>query len=983
MVFRSRSKKDRPLTPRHRRPGIWKGLGVCVGIALCALTIVAASTTSASAATGDFIIEGRGWGHGVGMSQWGAWQGAREGKTYDQILAFYYPGATLTTAPDGARIKVRISKDPASSAYEDHFYKVYLKPTVTTAKLILQNTGSADVVVPLSVDQVVEARYTSVGGVGHVLIAGQYVFDHVFVKPDETSGRVAVSMMVGTTSTPTSYREYWDWMNLEPMSSGALYLHNYVLLDHYARGVAEIKPEWAKQSYPSYYAIEAVKAQAVAARTYAYAEYVGMGYVNDDTRDICYKGYAYELVNPEAAEAAAATDGKILMYSGVLRKAFFSSHNGGYTTATAWNDYPPSYLVSKPDPWSLAAPPAGLTAVQPGYAWTVTKSAADLGSALIGRGYVDDVGTITKVEVTARDTSDSDSHATYLRVTGTQGSDTISARSFRSALGLRSTLFSVFKEGESQRVDDNNSNIAYLGGWSRSQVSAAFGGSLVSLNSGGQVSIEFKGTYLGVVAKTAPYYGKASVTLDDGTPVMVDFYSPTVRYQRVVYNTGVLADEEHRLVVEWTGEKNSASWSTLIGLDALDLMGELKPSAYKLGLFEQSDSRITYLGQWRNAFGFYWTNAARSGAMISFWGSSIELFSPKGPGFGKAQVSIDGGAPVTVDFSAAGYLPNQRVYEKYGLSVGEHTLTMVCITPGRAIALDYLRVMKDSATPGALIANPKTTRYQQDDTGIVYTYASQWRMNRSSSASAGSYRYVNLPGASASVAFQGTHISWLGTKSYNYGKAMVVLDGGAPVTVDLYSPYKLYQQEIYDSGLLSEGEHTLCIYWLGAKASRSSNCYVSVDAFEIIGELTQADTARPITWAYDQSDPRIGYEGGWTKKWDSRTSAWSFAWAQGTGASAFMKFYGDAFELKAKKGPCYGQVQITLLNSDQEVMESKVVDLYAPSDVFRQTIYSRSGLRGGPYTLVIEATGKKDPRALLALINLDGLDLKGYLVGAP
>jgi SpoIID/LytB domain protein len=51
----------------------------------------------ASAATGDFVISGRGYGQGQGMSQWGMWQGAREGNTYKQILAFYYPGTTLTT----------------------------------------------------------------------------------------------------------------------------------------------------------------------------------------------------------------------------------------------------------------------------------------------------------------------------------------------------------------------------------------------------------------------------------------------------------------------------------------------------------------------------------------------------------------------------------------------------------------------------------------------------------------------------------------------------------------------------------------------------------------------------------------------------------------------------------------------------------------------------------------------------------------------
>ena len=53
-------------------------------------------TSSALAASGDFTITGRGYAHGEGMSQWGAWAAAREGVKYDAILAFYYPGTKLT-----------------------------------------------------------------------------------------------------------------------------------------------------------------------------------------------------------------------------------------------------------------------------------------------------------------------------------------------------------------------------------------------------------------------------------------------------------------------------------------------------------------------------------------------------------------------------------------------------------------------------------------------------------------------------------------------------------------------------------------------------------------------------------------------------------------------------------------------------------------------------------------------------------------------
>ena len=54
----------------------------------------------ASALAGSvFLVEGGGWGHGVGMSQWGAYGYAKHGWTYDRILAHYYTGTTLGPAP--------------------------------------------------------------------------------------------------------------------------------------------------------------------------------------------------------------------------------------------------------------------------------------------------------------------------------------------------------------------------------------------------------------------------------------------------------------------------------------------------------------------------------------------------------------------------------------------------------------------------------------------------------------------------------------------------------------------------------------------------------------------------------------------------------------------------------------------------------------------------------------------------------------------
>src|SRR6266487_267640 len=62
--------------------------------------VCAGSCFAAPAGSGAlFLFSGHGWGHGVGMSQYGAYGYAQHGSTYQQILAHYYPGTKLGPAP--------------------------------------------------------------------------------------------------------------------------------------------------------------------------------------------------------------------------------------------------------------------------------------------------------------------------------------------------------------------------------------------------------------------------------------------------------------------------------------------------------------------------------------------------------------------------------------------------------------------------------------------------------------------------------------------------------------------------------------------------------------------------------------------------------------------------------------------------------------------------------------------------------------------
>src|SRR5687768_3954484 len=74
---------------------------------LLGVIAIALALPSTAGASVVFLIDGRGWGHGVGLAQWGAEGFARHGWTHERILAHYYPGTRLTAvAPREVRVQI-------------------------------------------------------------------------------------------------------------------------------------------------------------------------------------------------------------------------------------------------------------------------------------------------------------------------------------------------------------------------------------------------------------------------------------------------------------------------------------------------------------------------------------------------------------------------------------------------------------------------------------------------------------------------------------------------------------------------------------------------------------------------------------------------------------------------------------------------------------------------------------------------------------
>jgi stage II sporulation protein D len=275
--------------------------------------------TPASFSVTTFVITGRGWGHGVGMAQWGAYGYAQHGVSYDKILAHFYPGTKLASAPL-AKIKVLL-------------------------------IGSARTIVVSSPDP-----FTVVDGEGirHQLAGGNYPLTpklKVKLAPDARPKALPGPLRFVPGTSPLWLAHPWRGDLIVSANGKRLSVVNSVALDSYVRGVVsnEMPYDWP---------LEAVKAQAVAARSYALTHKRGATFdVFRDTRDQVYGGIATET--PVGDQAVAATKRQILTYDGEVATTYFFSSSGGMTASFAdvfAGSKPVPYLVSVPDPYDTASP---------------------------------------------------------------------------------------------------------------------------------------------------------------------------------------------------------------------------------------------------------------------------------------------------------------------------------------------------------------------------------------------------------------------------------------------------------------------------------------------------------------------------------------------------------------------------------------------------------------------------------------------------
>lgn len=219
--------------------------------------------------------------------------------------------------------------------------------------------------------------------------------------------------------------ERWYRGELElRLLDGQIVAVNAVPLEEYLYGVvpAEMPANWP---------LESLKAQAVAARSYAVANRGRFGSRGYDLKPTVasqvYKGATAETALSNSA--VNATRGQVVTYNGQVIQAYFHASAGGYTESAdaVWGESLP-YLRPVPDFDQQA----------PRYTWQRTFSEDEIQTSLARNGH--DVGDVLHIEPLARAFS---GRVTKVRVTGSRGTRELAGEEFRHAIGLYSTLWNV------------------------------------------------------------------------------------------------------------------------------------------------------------------------------------------------------------------------------------------------------------------------------------------------------------------------------------------------------------------------------------------------------------------------------------------------------------------------------------------------------------------------------------------------------------
>ncbi len=421
------------------------GLGVALlatALAVPLGTPPAVRAASPTALDNSTTFHGRGYGHGVGMNQYGARGRAIAGQTAAQILGHYFAGTTLGSIDPARTIRVLLMTDFSPTASRP--FRIYGRGGTWR---IRATTGDmpADAVlemtrVPIAPGSSTLTWRTTIRAAGGSVLFSRDGFT------DLTLDRTSPDTRLELSAKGSTYDQYRG--SLRVRATSTLRVLNTVSLTAYVLGVlpAEMPSTWPK---------EALRAQAIASRSFAAhaIRTTGDFDVYDDTRSQVYRGSVAEKATTTAA--VSGTGGSVVMSGSLIAQTFYHSTGGGWTedNEKAWVGSsgqkvaaPVSYLRGSSDrrPDGTSYDDSSPYAV-----WqtkTYTKAAL---SKIFDADDRTDVGSLSALDLSARGVS---GRLMSVTLVGSTGSKKVSGEVFRSVFNAHrpagdgpmwSTLFNV------------------------------------------------------------------------------------------------------------------------------------------------------------------------------------------------------------------------------------------------------------------------------------------------------------------------------------------------------------------------------------------------------------------------------------------------------------------------------------------------------------------------------------------------------------
>jgi len=228
--------------------------------------------------------------------------------------------------------------------------------------------------------------------------------------------------------------------------------------------------------------------------------------------------------------------------------------------------------------------------------------------------------------------------------------------------------------------------------------------------------------------------------------------------------------------------------------------------------------------------GYVYSRTAGEALETRFYGSRITWNGPMQPGYGTAEVYIDGVYQGTFDCYAPAETKTTKaaIWTSRILPEGPHTIRIRATGFRNTLSTGSVVVVDSFSVEGMV---PAGVAGRRDET--TGSFAGQWIKGTNSAYIGRGYHYSRSQRAAFSMTFTGSRVAWIGPRTGAYGRAEVYVDGNYMGTVSQHGPMA-WRARVWESNPLAPGVHTLVIKPTGTKDAKSTGTNIVIDAIDVV-----------------------------------------------------------------------------------------------------------------------------------------------------